>query len=83
LGSLLKDPDFRSKVFICTKFGMIFDQEQDRFCAKGTPKYVREACEESLKNLQVGYIDLYYQHRASLQPFAARTVGAHVFNLDS
>ena len=29
----------------------------------GTPEYVRQACEASLKRLGVGTIDLYYQHR--------------------
>ncbi|PHT38910.1 putative aldo-keto reductase 1 [Capsicum baccatum] len=29
----------------------------------GTPQYVRQCCEESLKRLDVDYIDLYYQHR--------------------
>jgi aryl-alcohol dehydrogenase-like predicted oxidoreductase len=66
LGTLLKDPDFRKKVFICTKFGNFFDG--DSYSIAGKPEYVRKACEESLKNLQVDSIDLYYQHRASLQP---------------
>jgi len=61
LGTLLKDPDFRSKVFICTKFGTFFDGKE--LTVNGKPEYVRQACEESLKNLQVDYIDLYYQHR--------------------
>lgn len=30
---------------------------------RGDPAYVREACEASLKRLDVDYIDLYYQHR--------------------
>ncbi len=29
----------------------------------GSAKYVHEACEASLKRLQIDYIDLYYQHR--------------------
>ncbi|PHT85851.1 putative aldo-keto reductase 5 [Capsicum annuum] len=29
----------------------------------GTPQYVWQCCEESLKRLDVDYIDLYYQHR--------------------
>jgi len=29
----------------------------------GKPEYVRERCEESLRNLKVDCIDLYYQHR--------------------
>lgn len=61
IGSLLKDPTFRSKVFICTKFGIVF--ENGVFETRGTPEYVRQCCEQSLKNLQVDQIDLYYQHR--------------------
>jgi aryl-alcohol dehydrogenase-like predicted oxidoreductase len=30
---------------------------------KGSPDYVRSCCEDSLKRLDVEYIDLYYQHR--------------------
>ena len=64
MGTLLKDPDFRSKVFICTKFGATFDGKE--LAVNGKPEYVRQACDESLVNLQVDYIDLYYQHRVSL-----------------
>lgn len=61
LGSVLGDPEVRSKVFICTKFGVSSHDGEAVICGK--PEYVRERCEESLKNLQVDYIDLYYQHR--------------------
>jgi aryl-alcohol dehydrogenase-like predicted oxidoreductase len=33
---------------------------------KGTPEYVRQCCEASLKYLDVDYIDLYYQHRVDI-----------------
>jgi len=56
LGELLKDPSFRSKVFICTKFGASFTDDGASF--SGKPEYVRQCCEESLRNLQVDYIDL-------------------------
>jgi len=62
IGSLLKDPAFRSKVFICTKFGAYFN-DQGGLGLDGTPEYVRKCCEESLQRLQVDHIDLYYQHR--------------------
>ncbi|PVF96483.1 Aldo/keto reductase [Serendipita vermifera] len=61
IGSLLSDSEFRSKVFICTKFGVVV--ENGVVGAKGTPEYARECCERSLRNLQVDQIDLYYQHR--------------------
>lgn len=62
IGGVLKDPSVREKVFICTKFGAYWDDNGGMgFNAK--PEYVRKCCEESLRNLQVDYIDLYYQHR--------------------
>lgn len=63
IGSVIKDPELRAKVFICTKFGVGSKDGKPMIC--GQPAYVRERCEESLKNLQVDYIDLYYQHRVS------------------
>jgi len=62
LGELLKEPSFREKVFICTKFGAYFTDEGG-MGVSGKPEYVRKCCEESLQHLQVDSIDLYYQHR--------------------
>lgn len=62
IGELLKDPKARSKVFICTKFGGYFGDDGS-IQVRGTPEYVRQCCNESLANLKVDYIDLYYQHR--------------------
>jgi aryl-alcohol dehydrogenase-like predicted oxidoreductase len=43
---------------------------------KGTPDYVRSACEASLKRLGVDVIDLYYQHRVDKNVPIEDTVGA-------
>ncbi|KAI9596750.1 aldo/keto reductase [Syncephalis fuscata] len=52
----------RDKVFICTKFGYKYtDNNSVSVC--GEPAYIRQCCEESLKRLDVDYIDMYYQHR--------------------
>ncbi|KAK4357153.1 hypothetical protein RND71_022763 [Anisodus tanguticus] len=52
----------REQVQLATKFGLIISE--DFQChVKGTPEYVRQCCEESLKRLDVDYIDLYYPHR--------------------
>ena len=50
----------------------------------GNPEYVRKACEESLKNLQVDYIDLYYQHRvwASCLPPASPLTAPSCIQVD-
>ncbi|KAF0392118.1 aldo/keto reductase [Gigaspora margarita] len=61
LSKVLKDR--RHDVFLCTKFGIIRSPDGQITGINGTPNYVREACEKSLKRLDVDYIDLYYQHR--------------------
>ncbi|KAI8614764.1 aldo/keto reductase [Chytriomyces sp. MP71] len=54
----------REKVFLCTKFGVVRDAATKGFAGvNGSPDYVRQACEASLKRLGVDSIDLYYQHR--------------------
>ncbi|XP_015888098.1 perakine reductase-like [Ziziphus jujuba] len=52
----------REKVQLATKFGFT-TLEDGQLGIRGTPEYVRECCEASLKRLDVEYIDLYYQHR--------------------
>jgi len=60
-------------MFICTKFGAYF--EEGGAGTSGKPEYVRQCCEESLRNLQVDSIDLYYQHRVGSHiSFASVTV---------
>ena len=44
-----------------TKFGI--GQGAAGMTVCGTPEYVRACCEASLRRLDAGYIDLYYQHR--------------------
>lgn len=64
-----KDPSYRSKLFLCTKFGSYWDPpnfgpgDRVRILQRSDPAYVRQQCEASLKNLGVDYIDLYYQNR--------------------
>lgn len=62
IGELLKDPAFQSKVFICTGFGPYFT-DSSGMDVLGKPEYVRKCVNESLANLQVDTIGLYYQHR--------------------
>ncbi|PNY14319.1 perakine reductase-like protein [Trifolium pratense] len=61
VGKALKELP-REKVQLATKFGVTMSDGMV-FGVKGTPEYVRECCEASLKRLDVKYIDLYYQHR--------------------
>ncbi|XP_075655360.1 perakine reductase-like [Castanea sativa] len=55
----------REKVQVATKFG-VFKLEGDQYGhygVRGTPEYVRQCCEASLKRLDTDHIDLYYPHR--------------------
>ncbi len=69
--------DRRARAFVATKFGMTRNDVDPAFRGiNGTPAYVREACEASLKRLGVEAIDLYYQHRVDPNVPIAETVGA-------
>lgn len=48
--------------------------EEGQLGVKGTPEYVRQCCEVSLKYLDVDYIDLYYQHRVDISVLIEDTV---------
>jgi len=72
VGKALKG--IRERVLLCTKFGQQRKPEGTIIC--GTPEYVREACEASLKRLGVDHIDLYYQHRVDKTVPIEETVGA-------
>ncbi|XP_057818544.1 probable aldo-keto reductase 1 isoform X1 [Cryptomeria japonica] len=64
----------REKIQLATKFGIVFSAD-GKMDAKGSPEYVRKCCEESLKRLDVEYIDLYYQHRIDTSIPIEETIG--------
>jgi aryl-alcohol dehydrogenase-like predicted oxidoreductase len=66
----------RDEVFLATKFGIQIQFNPLRRSINGRPEYVREACEGSLKRLNVEQIDLYYQHRVDPNTPIEETVGA-------
>ncbi|KAJ3324045.1 hypothetical protein HDU76_013503 [Blyttiomyces sp. JEL0837] len=53
----------RSEVFICTKFGVVRGPNGEFTGVNGSPEYVKQACNASLRRLGIECIDLYYQHR--------------------
>ena len=54
----------RDEVVIATKFGMMTGEGEERKLGfDSTPANIRYAVEQSLKRLDMDYIDLYYQHR--------------------
>jgi aryl-alcohol dehydrogenase-like predicted oxidoreductase len=67
---------WRDQVVLATKFGFVQTQIGDEERIDGRPEYVREACERSLRRLEVEYIDLYYLHRVDSKVPIEDTVGA-------
>ncbi|HEY6047696.1 MAG TPA: aldo/keto reductase [Sphingomicrobium sp.] len=70
--------DRRDEVFLATKFGNVRGPNGEFLGVRGDPEYVRSACEASLRRLNVGVIDLYYQHRVDTQVPIEDTVGEMV-----
>jgi aryl-alcohol dehydrogenase-like predicted oxidoreductase len=69
--------DRRDKVILATKFGIIRDPDDPTARGlNGSPEYVKQAAEASLKRLGVDHIDLYYQHRVDAETPIEDTVGA-------
>lgn len=50
-------------VILATKFAVMRGPNGEFLGLNGTPEYIRKACDQSLKNLGVDSIDLYYMHR--------------------
>jgi len=74
LSGFLKGKD-RSKIVIASKAGWDFYNEPSRKVF--TPEHIHFACEQSLKRLSAGYIDLYQLHNPSAQQISAgEAVGA-------
>ncbi len=66
----------RQEVFLATKFGNVRDESGEFVGVNGTPEYVHQACDASLRRLGVEQIDLYYQHRVDPHVPIEETVGA-------
>ena len=72
LGKALKG--YRDKATVATKFGQ--KRGPQGTVMDGTPAYVQEACEASLKRLGIDVIDVYFQHRVDPNTPIEDTVGA-------
>jgi aryl-alcohol dehydrogenase-like predicted oxidoreductase len=67
----------RDKVFLATKFGIVRDPANpEKRGVDGSPAYVRNSVDSSLKRLGIETIDLYYQHRIDPNTPIEETVGA-------
>lgn len=56
---------FKDRIQVATKFGFVFDENEKKIERQfnSRPENIRRVCEESLKNLGIETIDLFYQHR--------------------
>ncbi len=72
VGKAVKDR--REGLVIATKFGNV--RTNGSWSVNGRPEYVRSACDQSLRRLGIGVIDLYYQHRVDPEVPIEETVGA-------
>jgi aryl-alcohol dehydrogenase-like predicted oxidoreductase len=66
----------RDEVVLATKFGIRRGDDPADRSIDGSPEYVKQACEASLRRLNVDHIDLYYQHRVDRSTPIEETVGA-------
>ena len=73
LGKAIKG--YRNQVILATKFGIVRTDDVRQHQINGRPKYIRTACEASLRRLGVETIDLYYQHRVDQDTPIEETVG--------
>ncbi|KAK5994266.1 Aldo-keto reductase str7 [Cladobotryum mycophilum] len=77
VGEWLKSSGKRKDVFIGTKFSLK-QQPDGKHIFRSDPEYVKEACERSLKRLEVETIDLYYCHAVDGVTPIEKTVEAMV-----
>ena len=68
--------DRRGEAVLATKFGNVRGEDGSWLGIKGSPEYVRRACDASLQRLGLDTIDVYYQHRVDPTVAIEETVGA-------
>jgi aryl-alcohol dehydrogenase-like predicted oxidoreductase len=66
----------REDVILATKFGFVRGEIGQEERIDGRPEYIRDACECSLRRLEVDHIDVYYLHRVDAKVPIEDTVGA-------
>ncbi|MFT3822353.1 MAG: aldo/keto reductase [Chitinophagaceae bacterium] len=65
----------RDKIFLATKFGFRW-RDDGTYYFDGSPAYLKQAVEKSLKRLKIDTIDLYYAHRIDPNVPVEEMVGA-------
>ncbi len=64
------------ELVLATKFGVMRGPNGEFLGLNGKPEYIRKACDESLQQLGVKSIDLYYMHRQDPEVEIEEIVGA-------
>jgi len=68
--------DRREQAIVATKFANVRAPDGTFLGVDGSPEYVKQACEGSLRRLGIDVIDLYQQHRIDPKTPIEETVGA-------
>lgn len=74
VGRVIKD--FRGKIVLATKCGIQINPADFSHTINNRPKYIKKACEASLKRLGTDVIDLYYLHRFNPEVPIEESMGA-------
>ncbi|POQ02695.1 aldo/keto reductase [Pseudomonas syringae] len=74
LGRALKGK--REGIYLASKFGIVRGDDPHARGVNGSPAYIRQSIDASLKRLNTDYLDLYYQHRVDPKVPIEDTIGA-------
>jgi aryl-alcohol dehydrogenase-like predicted oxidoreductase len=64
------------KLILATKFAVMRGPKGEFLGLNGKPQYIKQACEQSLQNLGIETIDLYYMHRQDPKVEMEEIIGA-------
>nr|WP_304665013.1 aldo/keto reductase [Pseudomonas savastanoi] len=66
----------REGIYLASKFGIVRGDDPHARGVNGSPAYIHQSIDASLKRLNTGYLDLYYQHRVDPNVPIEDTIGA-------
>ncbi|RMQ99251.1 Oxidoreductase [Pseudomonas syringae pv. helianthi] len=66
----------REGIYLASKFGIVRGDDPHARGVNGSPAYIHQSIDASLKRLNTDYLDLYYQHRVDPSVPIEDTIGA-------
>nr|WP_304665507.1 aldo/keto reductase [Pseudomonas savastanoi] len=66
----------REGIYLASKFGIVRGDDPHARSVNGSPAYIHQSIDASLKRLNTDYLDLYYQHRVDPNVPIEDTIGA-------